>query len=47
MRVSCVRFDESTTILVIFIKIKSHKKSLGCNPLNDAPYQNPGMMLNG
>jgi hypothetical protein len=44
---SCVRFDESITILVIFIKIKPHKKLLGHNSLNDASYQNPGMMLNG
>jgi hypothetical protein len=43
----CVRFDEPTTILVIFIKIKQHKKSLGRNPLNDAPYRNLGIVLNG
>jgi hypothetical protein len=29
------------------MKMKPHKKSLECNPLNDAPYQNPGMVLNG
>jgi hypothetical protein len=29
------------------MKMKSHEKSLGCNPLNDTSYQNPGMMLNG
>jgi hypothetical protein len=27
--------------------MKPHEKLLGCNPLSDAPYQNPGMMLNG
>jgi hypothetical protein len=43
----CVRFGEPTTILAIFIKIKSHEKSLGRNPLTDASYRNPGMMLNG
>jgi hypothetical protein len=42
----CIRFDEPTTILVIFMKIKSHKKLLRCNPLSDAPYQNSGMVLN-
>jgi hypothetical protein len=29
------------------MKIKSHEKLLGHNPLSDASYQNPGMMLNG
>jgi hypothetical protein len=29
------------------MKMKPHQKSLGCNPLHDAPYQNPGMVLNG
>jgi hypothetical protein len=43
----CVRFDESTTILAIFIEIKPYEKSLGCNPLNDVSYRNPGMVLNG
>jgi hypothetical protein len=47
MRRSCVRFDEPTTILAIFMEMKPHKKLLGCNPLSDAPYQNPGMVLNG
>jgi hypothetical protein len=23
-----------------------HEKSLGCNPLSDAPYRNPDMVLN-
>jgi hypothetical protein len=27
--------------------MKPHEKSLGRNPLNDTPYQNPGMVLNG
>jgi hypothetical protein len=43
----CVRFGKATTILAIFMKMKSHEKSLGCNPLSDASYQNPGMVLNG
>jgi hypothetical protein len=42
----CIRFNEPTTILVIFMKIKSHKKLLRCNPLSDASYQNSGMVLN-
>jgi hypothetical protein len=29
------------------MKMKPHGKSLGCNPLSDAPYRNPGMVLNG
>jgi hypothetical protein len=29
------------------MEMKPHEKSLGHNPLNDAPYRNPGMMLNG
>jgi hypothetical protein len=47
MKRSCVRFDEATTILTIFMKMKPHEKILGRNPLNDAPYRNPGMVLNG
>jgi hypothetical protein len=27
--------------------MKPHEKSLGHNPLSDAPYRNPGMVLNG
>jgi hypothetical protein len=42
----CVRLDKPTTILAIYIKMKPHEKSLGRNPLNDATYQNPGMVLN-
>jgi hypothetical protein len=40
-------FDEPTTIVAIFMEMKPHEKSLGRNPLNDAAYQNPGMVLNG
>jgi hypothetical protein len=29
------------------MEMKPHGKSLGRNPLNDAPYRNPGMVLNG
>jgi hypothetical protein len=43
----CVRFGEPTTILAIFMEIKPHEKSLGRNPLSDAPYRNLGMVLNG
>jgi hypothetical protein len=43
----CVRFDEPTTILAIFMKMKPLEKSLGRNPLSDASYRNPGMVLNG
>jgi hypothetical protein len=27
--------------------MKTYEKSLGRNPLSDAPYRNPGMVLNG
>jgi hypothetical protein len=43
----CVRLDEPTTILAISMKMKPHGKSLRRNPLSDAPYRNPGMVLNG
>jgi hypothetical protein len=42
----CVSFGESTTILAIFMEIKPHEKLLGRNPLSDALYRNPGMVLN-
>jgi hypothetical protein len=29
------------------MEMKPHEKSLGCNPLSDASYQNLGMVLNG
>jgi hypothetical protein len=29
------------------MKMKPHEKSLGRNPLSDAVYRNPGMVLNG
>jgi hypothetical protein len=29
------------------MEMKSHEKSLGHNPISDAPYRNPGMVLNG
>jgi hypothetical protein len=44
---SCVSLDEPITILAISIKMKAHGKSLGRNPLSDAPYRNLGMVLNG
>jgi hypothetical protein len=43
----CVSFGEPTTILDIFMEMKPHEKSLWRNPLSDAPYRNPGMVLNG
>jgi hypothetical protein len=46
-RRDCVRLNEPTTILAIFMKMKPHGKSLGCNPLSDTPHRNPGMVLNG
>jgi hypothetical protein len=30
-----------------FMEMKPHEKSLGRNPLSDAPYRNTGMVLNG
>jgi hypothetical protein len=47
MRRDCVRLDKPTTILAISVEMKPHEKSLGHNPLTDASYQNPGMVLNG
>jgi hypothetical protein len=44
---SCVRLGDPTTILAISIEMEPHGKSLGRNPLNDAAYQNTGMVLNG
>jgi hypothetical protein len=41
-----VRLDEPATILAISMEMKPHGKSLGRNPLIDAPYRNPGMVLN-
>jgi hypothetical protein len=29
------------------MEMKPHRKSLGRNPLSNAPYRNPGMVLNG
>jgi hypothetical protein len=29
------------------MEMKPHEKSLGRNPLRDAPYRNPCMVLNG
>jgi hypothetical protein len=29
------------------MEMKPHGKSLGRNPLSNAPYRNPGMVLNG
>jgi hypothetical protein len=43
----CVRFGKPTTILAIFMEMKPHEKLLRRNSLSDAPYRNPGMMLNG
>jgi hypothetical protein len=45
--IGCVRLGKPTTILVIFIEIKPHRKSLGHNTFSDASYQNSGTVLNG
>jgi hypothetical protein len=37
----------SQQLFVIFMEMKPHRKSLGRNPLSNAPYRNPGMVLNG
>jgi hypothetical protein len=29
------------------VEMKPHEKLLGHNPLSDAPYRNPGIVLNG
>ena len=33
--------------LATLMEMKPERKSLGRNPLSDAPYRNPGMVLNG
>ena len=33
--------------LATLMEMKSERKLLGRNPLSDAPYRNPGMVLNG
>ena len=43
----CDRRGEPTLNLAILMKMKPERKSLGRNPLSDAPYRNPGMVLNG
>ena len=42
----CDRRGEPTLNLVILMEMKTERKPLGRNPLSDAPYQNPGMVLN-
>ena len=43
----CDRHGEPTLNLAILMEMTPERKPLGCNPLSDAPYWNPGMMLNG
>ena len=43
----CDRRGEPTLNLAILIEMKSERKPLERNPLSDAPYRNPGMVLNG
>ena len=43
----CDRRGEPTLNLAILIKMKHERKPLGRNLLSDAPYRNPGMVLNG
>ena len=42
----CDRRGEPTLNLAILMEMKPERKPLGRNPLSDAPYQNPGMVLN-
>ena len=42
----CDRRGEPTLNLAILMEIKPERKSLGRNPLSDAPYRNPSMVLN-
>ena len=43
----CDRHGEPTLNLTILMEIKPERKPLGRNPFSDAPYRNPGMVLNG
>ena len=43
----CDRRDEPTLNLAILIEMKPERKPLGRNPFSDAPYRNPGIVLNG
>ena len=44
----CVRLGEPATIFsATLMEMKPNRNSLGRNPLSDAPYRNPGMVLNG
>ena len=43
----CDRRGELTLNLAILMEMKPERKPLGHNPLSDAPYRNPGMVLNG
>ena len=42
----CDKRGEPTLNLAILMEMKLERKPLGRNPLSDAPYQNPGMVLN-
>ena len=43
----CDRRGEPTLNLAIIMEMKPERKPLGSNPLSDASYRNPGMVLNG
>ena len=43
----CDRRGEPTLTLAILMEMKPEIKPLERNPLSDAPYRNPGMVLNG
>ena len=42
----CDRRGEPTLNLAILMEMKPERKPLGRNPLSDAPYRNPDMVLN-
>ena len=42
----CVRCGEPMLNLAILMEMKPERKPLGRNPLSNAPYRNPGMVLN-
>ena len=43
----CDRRGKPALNLAILMEMKPERKPLGRNPLSDAPYWNPGMVLNG
>ena len=47
MEEGCDRRGEPALNLAILMEMKPERKPLGRNPLSEAPYRNPGMVLNG